>query len=268
MTRLEALGHEVTVYDLATGSDLMDGLNLLAAMNRKDIVFHLAGYASVRTGVGTVEANIVGTQNVLNVMCATDVRRIVFSSTSAVYGDTKIFPTPEDCPWPAQTSLYGASKAAGEALIAAYARTFDLQATIFRFAPVLGEGYHRGHLYDFWQKLKQDPTCIEIQGDGQQRRSYVYVSDVVDALVFAGLAESDESVRVFNVGHDESCTVDDSLGWLCTWLGIEPKRTYTGSSWKGDKPLTLLDCTRLRALGWAPKVSIKEAVLKTVASFD
>jgi UDP-glucose 4-epimerase len=143
-----------------------------------------------------------------------------------------------------------------------------LQATIFRFAPVLGEGYHRGHLYDFWRKLKEDPTRIEIQGNGEQRRSYIYVSDVVDAMLLVGLDGSSEPVRIFNVGHYQSCTVNESLGWLCESLRVEPERVYTGTSWKGDKQLTLLDCTRLMALGWTPQVSIKDAVLRTVASFD
>ena len=264
-------GHEVVVYDLATGGDLMNLHRLGQAMQNQDVVFHLAGYADVRmTGdlFVPVQLNTVGTQNVLEAMRMTGVRRIAFSSTSAVYGDTTVFPTPEDCPFPVQTSVYGASKIAAESLIAAYARAFKMEATIFRFAPVLGEGYRRGHLWDFWRKLKQDPTRIEVLGDGEQRRSYIYAGDVVDALLMVGLDESHEPVRVFNVGHYQSCTVNDSLGWLCESLGLQPERVYTGISWQGDKRLTLLDCTRLQSLGWMPKVSIKDAVLRTVASFD
>lgn len=238
-------------------------------MASQDMVFHLAGDATVRLGSDPrvpIEANVIATQNVLEVMRACNVQRIAFSSTSAVYGDTSTFPTPEDCPMPTQTSLYGASKLAAEALIAAYARSYDLRATIFRFAPVLGEGYHRGHLWDFWKKLKEDPTRIEVLGDGEQRRSYIYVGDVVEALVMA--ASVPEVVSVFNVGHYQSCTVNESLGWLCEWLKIDPERVYTGSSWVGDKRLTLLDCTRLLSLGWTPTVSIRDAVLRTVASFE
>jgi len=269
--RLEAIGQSVTVYDLANDDDLMNRQTLTRAMASQDMVFHLAGDATVRLGTDPrvpIEANVIATQNVLEVMRATNVQRIAFSSTSAVYGDTSTFPTPEDCPMPIQTSLYGASKLAAESLIAAYARSYDLQATIFRFAPVLGEGYHRGHLYDFWQKLKHDPTRIEVLGDGEQRRSYIYVSDVVEAVLHAGLDDSSEPVRIFNVGHYQSCTVNESLSWLCESLNIEPERVYTGTSWVGDKRLTLLDCTRLLSLGWTPTVSIKDAVLRTVASFD
>lgn len=270
VTQFAERGHDVTVYDVISGGDLMDRPRLGQAVQHQDLVIHLAGHADVRmTGdfLLPVTFNVTGTQHVLEAMREAGAKRLVFSSTSAVYGDTATFPTPEDCPFPMQTSLYGASKIAAEGLIAAYARTVDLSATIFRFAPVLGEGYHRGHLYDFWRKLKRDPTRIEIQGDGEQRRSYVYVGDVVAALLLAGLDEAAEPVRIFNVGHDQSCTVNESLGWLCESLGIEPERAYT-DTWKGDKPLTLLDCTRLMALGWTPQVSIKDAVLRTVGSFD
>ncbi len=268
--RLETLGHEVTVYDVLNGADLFHTDDLTSAIEGQDVVFHFAGLASVRmtdTPRSVVHMNVDATLNVLEAMRATGVKRIVFSSTSAAYGDTAVFPTPEDCAWPVQTSLYGASKAAAEALISAYARTFEMSATIFRFAPVLGKGYRRGHLYDFWCKLKQDPDHIEVLGDGQQSRSFIYVGDVVDAMLLAGLAEADDPVRIFNVGHYQSCTIDQSLTWLCESLNLNPERRYTGSSWAGDKRLTLLDCSRLMALGWTPQVSIKDAVLRTVASF-
>jgi len=265
VNRLAECGHEVTVYDLATGGDLMDSQHLKATMSGHDIVFHLAGYADVRMAGNLFVPVLTWTQHVLEVMREVGVRRIAFSSTSAVYGDTAVFPTPEDCPFPVQTSVYGASKIAAESLIAAYARAFDWRATIFRFAPVLGEGYHKGHLYDFWRKLKQDPMRIEVLGDGQQRRSYIYAGDVADALLI-GL-NTVRQVNVFNVGHHQTCTVDDSLGWLCESLGVEPERVYTGTSWAGDKRLTLLDCTRLQVLGWTPRVSIRDAVLRTVRSF-
>jgi UDP-glucose 4-epimerase len=269
--RLTDCGHEVTVYDLTTGKNLFDPDGLISAVQGQDVVFHLAGLASVRMTDDPrviTRLNIDATQEVLEAMRATGVKRIAFSSTSAAYGDTALFPTPENCPWPVQTSLYAASKVAAEALLAAYARSFDMQATIFRFAPVLGERYRRGHLYDFWCKLKRNPGHIEVLGDGQQRRSFIYVGDVADAMLLAGLAETAEPVRIFNVGHYQSCTVNQSLTWLCESMGLHPERSYTGSSWAGDKRLTLLDCTKLQALGWTPKVSIKEAVFRTVKSFD
>jgi UDP-glucose 4-epimerase len=241
---------------------------LSLAMRGQDVVYHFAGLASVR---GTsdrktpIEANVLATYNVLEAMRLTDVRHIVFASSSAVYGNTTMFPTPEDCPLPLQTSVYGACKLAAEGLISAYAREHAWRKTIFRFAPVLGERYRRGHLWDFWNKLKQDPACIEVLGDGQQRRSYVYVGDAIEAVVRAVDAYAEH--RIFNVGNNYSITVDQSLDYLCEATGLNPTRTYTGNSWVGDKPLTILDCSRLRALGWRPKVSIKEAVLRTVESF-
>ncbi len=268
--RLETLGHDATVYDVLNGDDLFHTDDLTSAIEGQDVVFHFAGLASVRmtdTPRSVVHLNVDATLNVLEAMRTTGVKRIVFSSTSATYGDTAVFPTPEDCAWPVQTSLYGASKAAAEALIGAYARTFEMSATIFRFAPVLGEGYRRGHLYDFWCKLKRDPEHIEVLGDGKQSRSFIYVGDVVDAVLLATESPGDLA-QIFNVGHYQSCTIDQSLTWLCESLNLNPERRYTGSSWAGDKRLTLLDCSRLMALGWTPQVSIKDAVLMTVASFD
>ena len=278
--RLLKAGHHVTVYDQvmhtnveAAGqvfvrADLFDNQRLCEAMDGKDVVYHLAGHASVRDSETRIqlEQNVLATHRVLEAMRETHVPQIVFSSSSAVYGYTEVFPTPERCPWPMQTTVYGAAKASSEAMISAYAYSFGMRATIFRFAPILGEGYRRGHLWDFWNALKQHPTYIEIQGDGQQRRSFVYVGDVVEAVMLAG--QVFEPVRVFNVGHIESCTIEQSLNWLCELMRVKPDRSYSIESRIGDKPLTILDCSRMHDLGWSPKVSIKEAVRRTVGSFD
>lgn len=271
------LNHEVTVYDLIdqkrldcinVKGSLSDMKCLVSAMRGQDVVCHLAGQASTRNSPKLMEQNLGGTTHVLEAMCMERVSRIIFSSSSAVYGNTQTFPTPEDCPLPVQTTLYGASKVAGEALIAAYAFQHGVTATILRFAPVLGEGYRRGHLWDFWIKLIENQERIEILGDGEQRRSYVYVGDVVDALVLTGSLEQSKPVEIYNVGHGQTCSVNDSLDWLCSELGIRPERIYLGTSWNGDKPMTLLSTARLRALGWYPKVSIRDAVLRTVRSFE
>jgi UDP-glucose 4-epimerase len=193
------------------------------------------------------------------------VERILFSSTGAVYGDAVDHPTPEDCPMPVQTSLYGASKLAAEGLISAYARAFGMQATIFRFVSILGERYTHGHVFDFYRKLLADPTTIEVLGDGRQRKSYLYVKDCVAAMLFA-LEQVREPVSIFNLGTDEFCTVDQSLGWICDELGLRPRRVYTGGDrgWVGDSPFILLDCARMRGLGWKPTVSIADAVRRTL----
>jgi UDP-glucose 4-epimerase len=281
-------GREVTVYDnLATGrraflaaasanprfrlveGDVLDADRLRAAMAGHDVVFHLAANADVRHGIEDprrdLEQNTLGTFGVLEAMRATGLRRVAFSSTSSVYGEPEVFPTPEDCAFPVQTSFYGAAKLAAEALIAAYCSGFGFQGLVFRLVSCLGERYSHGHVFDFVKKLRVDPGRIEVLGDGRQRKSYLYVRDCVEAMLLA-LARSTEPLSVFNVGTDEQCTVDDSLDWICGRIGARPERRYAGSprGWIGDSPCVQLDTARLRALGWRPTLGIRESVLRTV----
>ncbi len=279
VTALDLAGHEVTILDSGLGThmrapvirdDLLTSDRLLSILDGFDIVFHFAAIANPHASkTDDFEQNIVATARLLKSMRAVGVKRIVFASSSSVYGDTTTFPTPEDAPLPIQTSLYGASKLAAEGLISAYARSFGMQATIFRFAPMMGEGYRRGHVRDFWEKLHKNPECIEVLGDGQQRRSYVYVQDATAAVLTGiGLELFTSGVSIYNVSGDETPTVDESLTWICDELGVNPRRIYTGVSWQGDKALTYLDTARMRALGWKPIVSIEEAVRRTVRSWD
>lgn len=286
--RLLALGNAVTVYDnFSTGQrefltaaaaqadcrlvegDLLDRQRLADAVAGHDLVVHLAANADVRHGTDhpghDLEQNTIATHNVLEAMRQGGVRRIAFSSTGSVYGEPAVFPTPEDAPFPVQTSLYGASKLAAEGLIAAYAEGFGFQGVIFRFVSILGERYTHGHVFDFYRKLLADPTCIEVLGNGQQRKSYLYIQDCLDAMLLA-LARASAPVSIFNLGTDEYCTVDDSLGWIAGALGLAPRRQYTGGErgWIGDNPFIFLDCRRIRALGWQPRLTIREAVLATL----
>src|SRR6266540_936630 len=164
--------------------------------------------------------------DMLEAMRANGVRRIGFSSTGSIYGEPDVFPTPETCPFPVQTSLYGASKLAGEGLIAAYCAGFGFQAYIFRFVSILGERYTHGHVFDFYKKLLANPHQIEVLGNGKQRKSYLYVQDCIDAMLTV-IGRADEQVNVYNLGADEYCQVDDSLGWICAHLGLNPKRHYS-----------------------------------------
>jgi UDP-glucose 4-epimerase len=286
--RLLALGHRVTAYDnLSTGrrafldsalshrhfrleeGDVLDNSRLAAALAGHDIVFHLAANADVRMGFHQprkdLEQNTVGTFHVLEAMRARGVGRIAFSSTGSIYGEPDVFPTPENAPFPVQTSLYGASKLAGEGLIQAFAAGFGIQAYIFRFVSILGERYTHGHVFDFYRKLRAAPQRIEVLGNGKQRKSYLHVQDCIDAMLLA-VEQADELVNVFNLGHEESCTVDDSLSLICAHLGLAPQRIYTGGErgWVGDSPFILLDASKARALGWRPKLSIREGILRTL----
>jgi UDP-glucose 4-epimerase len=288
VNRLLADGHQVTGYDnFVTGQrpfladarrhpafcliegDVLDLLDLKAAVVGHDFVFHLAANADVRFGTHhprkDLEQNTIATYNVLEAMRCGGCRRMAFSSTGSVYGEAEVFPTPEDAPFPVQTSLYGASKLAGEGLIAAYCTGFGFQAHVFRFVSILGEGYTHGHVFDFYVKLRANPHQIEVLGNGKQRKSYLYVQDCLDAMLLA-VAKADRPFTVLNLGTDEYCTVDDSLGWICGHLGLSPRRVYTGGErgWIGDNPFIFLDTARVRALGWRPKLTIREAVLRTL----
>ncbi len=258
--------HEVTVYDKVTGGDLFDVCALTTALRDVEVVYHFAANADPHRSQDRpmldVEQNVLATSALLKSMRKMDVSRIVFASSSAVYGDCRVFPTPEDAPIPNQTSLYGASKMAAECIISAYTRTFKMEAKVFRFAPMLGEGYRRGHVRDFYDKIKANPERIEVLGDGMQTRCYVYVRDAMNAVI------DTPGTGTFNVASTETASVRQSLDWICEELKVKPERVYTGTSWTGDKQLTLLDTSRLRARGWRPQVSIKEAVLRTVRSFE
>jgi UDP-glucose 4-epimerase len=170
-------------------NDLLDLEKLKTAFSTGDTVFHFSANADVRFGTNhprrDLEQNTIATHNVLEAMRANEIKKIAFSSTGSVYGESPVVPTPEDGPFPVQTSLYGASKAACEGLIAAYCEGFGFQTCIFRFVSILGERYTHGHIFDFYQKLKADPARLSVLGNGKQRKSYLYVQDCIDAILLA-----------------------------------------------------------------------------------
>jgi UDP-glucose 4-epimerase len=249
--------------------DLLDLPTLTEAAQGADFVFHLAANADVRFGLNhprrDLEQNTIATFNVLEAMRANNVKRVAFSSTGSIYGEPDIFPTPEHTAFPVQTSLYGASKLAGEGLIQAYCEGFGFQGYIFRFVSVLGERYTHGHVYDFHRSLSADPTKLRVLGDGKQRKSYMYVQDCIDAMLLA-IERAEGKVNVLNLGNDEYTEVNGSINWITGHLGVKPELVYTGGErgWVGDSPFIFLDTSRIRALGWKPKLTIREGVLRTV----
>jgi len=286
--RLLADGHHVTGFDnLSTGrmefldaavarneftlirGDLLDSEALTHAMKGADIVFHLAANADVRFGTQhpckDLEQNTIATSHVLEAMRANDVRKIVFASTGSVYGEACVIPTPEDAPFPIQTSLYGASKLAAEGLISAYGEGFGMKAWIFRFVSILGERYSHGHVFDFYKQLIANPAKLYVLGNGKQRKSYLYVQDCIDAI-FLAIEKSQKGVDIFNLGTDEFCEVNDSIRWISEALQVSPVIEYGGGDrgWIGDNPFIFLDCHRMRALGWAPRMNIREGIVRTL----
>jgi len=249
--------------------DLLDESNLKTSMRDHDFVFHLAANADVRHGLEQprkdLEQNTIATFNVLEAMRENGIKKIAFSSTGSVYGEAKKIPTPEDCPFPVQTSLYASSKLAGEALICSYCEGYGFKGYIFRFVSILGERYTHGHVFDFYRKLMKNPNELYVLGNGKQRKSYLYIQDCIDAILTV-IQNTNEKVNIYNLGTDEYCEVDDSIGWICEYLGLNPKLSYSGGErgWIGDNPFIFLDCGKLKRLGWRAKHSIRESVVKTV----
>jgi UDP-glucose 4-epimerase len=249
--------------------DLLDFEKLHPHFKDVDMVFHFAANADVRFGVDhprrDLEQNTIATFNVLEAMRINKVSRIMFSSTGSIYGEASVVPTPENSSFPIQTSLYGASKAACEGLISAYCEGFGIQAWIFRFVSILGERYTHGHIFDFYQKLKKDPSYLAVLGNGKQRKSYLYVQDCIDAIILA-VKKVDQKVNIFNLGVDGYVEVNDSIGWICRELGVDPRLDYSGGDrgWIGDNPFIFLDTKKIQALGWKPKFDIEQGVIRTV----
>ncbi len=260
-------------YRSAEGDNL-DLAALTRAMAGCDFVFHLAANADVRFGTDhpgkDLQQNTVATYHVLEAMRTNGIKQIAFSSTGSVYGETAVIPTPEDAPFPVQTSLYGASKVAGEGLIQAYCEGFGFEGYIFRFVSILGERYTHGHVFDFYRQLSEHPDHLRVLGDGTQRKSYLYIQDCLAAMLHVtgqGLAaKSPHRVAVFNLGTAEYCQVKDSIGWICAALGVKPRLEFTGGNrgWIGDNPFIFLDTKKITATGWKPKLSIEQGIGRTL----
>jgi len=255
-------------FELIEG-DLIHEQQIEAAMRGVDFVWHLAANADVKSGTDQprrdLEQNTIATANVLEAMRKNEVRHIVFSSTGSIYGEASVIPTPEDCPMPVQTSLYGASKLACEGMISAYCEAFDMKAWIFRFVSILGERYTHGHIFDFYRKLLNDPDNLHILGNGKQRKSYLYINDCLRAM-FKAVKVAPDTVNVLNLGTDEYIEVNDSVDLITNYLGLSPKRSYAGGErgWIGDNPFIFLNCDRMRSFGWQPERNIFDGILKTL----
>jgi UDP-glucose 4-epimerase len=256
--------------------DVLDQRILEQAFAGCDWVFHLQANADVRHGLEhplrDLEQNTIATATVLEAMRATGVSRIAFSSTGSVYGEPEVFPTPEDAPFPIQTSLYAASKLAGEGMLSAYAHGYGFTSVTFRFVSVLGERYTHGHVFDFFRALKADPGYLRVLGDGRQEKSYLYVQDCVAAILTAVDAHDAEAgtAAVYNLGTEETITVDQSIATITSHLGLGPRIEHTGGErgWAGDSPRISLDCSRIRSLGWRPSLSIRDSVRRTLDWFE
>jgi UDP-glucose 4-epimerase len=254
--------------------DNLDLDGLAAAMKGCDTLFHFAANADVRFGLDhprkDLEQNTIATFNILEAMRSNGIKTIAFASTGSVYGEAAIIPTPEDHPFPVQTSLYAASKLAGEGLIHAYCEGYGFEGYVFRFVSILGERYTHGHVFDFYRQLTEHPEHLKVLGDGTQRKSYLYVQDCVGAMLHVmkgGLAlRAKHRVEVFNLGTPEYVQLNDSIRYLCGALGVKPRLEYTGGDrgWVGDNPFIFLDTKKIQATGWKPALTIEQGISRTL----
>ena len=265
INHLKVLGIPYVRYDALDGNYLHQTVRLSGMMAGCDFVFHLAANADIQKGwdnpTRDLEVNTIGTSNVLCAMRENGIKRIGFASSSAVYGET-INPS-ENCPWPVQTSLYGASKVAGEALIQAYAEGQGFEAYIFRYVPLLGEGYRHGHVYDFVGQLLSHPDFLTVRGGGSQRKSYLYVGDCINAMFHL---VKNRATGVWNLCTNDSQTVNYSIRQICEAMNLDPRLDYTGgrNGWVGDAPNLTPSPEKLYASGWKPTTTIPKAMKLTV----
>lgn len=287
--QLISAGHEVTVYDsLSSGkkefikqhlgrdgfefieADTLEFNRLGQSMKGHDVVFHLAASGDIRLGIKETDLHlkqgIIATYNVLESMKANGIGRIVFSSSSTIYGETPVIPLPEDYGPLLPISLYGACKLAAEGLISAFCGTFDMQAWIFRFANIVGKRMGHGVIYDFIEKLTRNPHELEILGDGRQSKPFVHVSDCVDAIL-AGFNNSKDKISVLNIGCSTSTEVNTIAKFVVEEMGLNNVQfKYTGGKrgWPGDVPQLRFNVEKIKRLGWEAKYTSDEAARKAI----
>jgi len=284
-------GQEVTVFDnLSSGKidfikhhfdnnsfvfingDLLNLSEVNKSIGGHDIVFHFAANPDARMGISQTDLDLnletVATYNVLESMRKNDIKKIVFSSSGTIYGDTPIIPLSEDYGPVLPISLYGAGKVASEGLISAFCGTFDIQAWIFRFANIIGDRATHGVIYDFVNKLYSNPQQLEILGDGTQEKPYLHVDDCVDGILFV-LKYSKEKINLFNLGCDSSTSVTRIAQYVVEEMQLnDVKFKYSGGcrGWPGDVPQVRFNCNKINKLGWKSRYTSDEAVRVAVKS--
>lgn len=255
-------------FNLIKG-DLLDQKAIEKACEGIDFVCHVAANPDVRLGASNtrihLDQNILATYNLLEAMRKKDTKKIAFTSTSTVYGEASVMPTPEDYGPLVPISLYGASKLACEAFITSYSHTFDMQAWIFRFANIVGPRSTHGITVDFIKKLWKNANLLEILGDGKQEKSYLHVSECVEAILFL-IENSEEKVNIFNIGSEDTISATEIGKAVIEEMGLSNvELTYTGGNrgWKGDVPKMRLGIEKMKSLGWKPVYTSERSIRET-----
>jgi len=271
---------ETIARHLDSGNVRLEKIDLLTdgwqdAIKGADRVYHLAADPDVRqsamTPDPTIRNNIVATYRVLEAMRTHGIPELVFTSTSTIYGEATVIPTPEDYTPLEPISVYGASKLACEALISAYCHSFQMRSWVFRFANIIGERSGHGVITDFIHKLRQNPKELEILGDGRQTKSYLEVHECVEAMLYA-VGQAKEPVNTFNIGSDDWIDVKTIAGIVADEMHLPSVRhRFTGGKrgWVGDVPKMQLGIEKITDLGWKPRLGSQESVrIATRAMLD
>lgn len=264
--RLESILSKITYKKI----DLKDFDSLKNEMKNIDTVAHFSASADIALGKENTRTDfnegILTTFNILETMRINGVKKIIFPSSSTIYGDFSKIPTPEDAGLLFPTSLYGAAKLSSEGLISAFCHLFNMKSWIFRFGNVVGSDMTRGVIKDFIKKLKDDPTKLHILGDGNQKKDFIHIDDCVEAMLFA-YKNSNETINVFNLGTGSTTSVNDIAKTIVESMHFNNvKFSYSGgkSGWPGDAPVVHYDISKIKKLGWIPKMDSDKAVRKSI----
>lgn len=262
--------NQITVYDKKNGDDLLDFAKLKKSIKNHDFVFHLASNPDISKSEKNprldLDQGVFATFNVLEAMRCNNIKKIAYTSGSGVYGDQGIKYTKENFGPLLPISMYGASKLACEGLISAFCHMYDMQSWIFRPANIVGRRQTHGVGYDFVKKLRNNPEELTILGDGTQSKSYLYIDDLIDALLLA-IKKANNKVNLFNLASDGFTDVKTIAKIVAEEMGLKNvKFKYTGGSkgWKGDVPKVRLDTSKIKNLGWQPKFTSKQAIRKSI----
>ncbi len=250
--------------------DLLDLPHLKEAVKGHDFIFHFAANPDIAKAMIETDLDlrlgVIATYNLLEAMRVNNVKKIAYSSGSGVYGDVGLTEPKEDFGPLLPSSMYGASKLGAEGIISAFCFMFDMQSWMFRFANVVGKSQTHGVAYDFIKKLKQNPKELTILGDGSQSKSYIHVSDVLNAMLFV-IEKTNETVNIFNAATGDYLTVNEIAEIVINKLNLKSvELKYTGGKrgWKGDVPIVRFNLEKIYKLGWKSKYNSKEAIKHSV----
>ncbi|MCK4858671.1 MAG: NAD-dependent epimerase/dehydratase family protein [candidate division Zixibacteria bacterium] len=273
-----SLGRREFIADLIDDSrlffyeqDLLDAESLHAVFDkhRPDLVWHLSANSDIGYGAKFTDWDLkqgtLATYNVLEAMRRVGTKKVVFASTSAIYGEATVLPTPEDYGPLFPISLYGASKLACEGLISSFCHNFGFQAWIYRFGNIVGKNGTHGALVDFIGKLKKSPNRLPVLGNGKQAKPYLHVSDCIEGMVF-GFQHANEQVNYFNLACPGATSVTALAEAVVEAFGTDTQIEYSGGTrgWVGDVPQVRLDTSRMTSLGWQARYSSDQAAAKAV----